>query len=40
MVTMTIAIMFDNECDLIYKPIELGNKYLNWQIGFGIVFKL
>jgi len=29
MVTMTIAIMFDNEYDLIYKPIELGNKYLN-----------
>jgi len=29
MVTMTIAMMFDNEYDLIYKPIELGNKYLN-----------
>jgi len=37
MVTMTIAMMFDNEDDLIYKHIELENKYLNWQIGLGIV---
>ena len=30
-VTMTIAIamMFDNDDDLIYKPTELANKYIN-----------
>jgi len=36
MVTITVA-MFDNEDDIIYRPIELANEYLNWQIGLGIV---
>jgi hypothetical protein len=29
MVTITIAMMFDNDDDLIYKPTELANKYIN-----------
>jgi len=28
MVTITVA-MFDNEDDIIYRPIELANEYLN-----------
>jgi hypothetical protein len=29
MVTMMKAMMFDNDGDLIYKSIELANKYLD-----------